>query len=244
MNLSDFDDDVRDALLAERERPSPLDDAAKRRVTGRLVATLGGIAGTVALASAASATAKVATGAAATASRAAIGKTLLVAALAFGAGVGSHAVYTEYRSGAASTFAPSAAPVATAPREPKPAPSAVDNAVPTVAVESLPEAPKSAPLPSAPNGTELRLRERALLEAAQSALARGHVDEAIASAKKHAAEFPKSELAEEREAIVARALAKGGRCTEARAAVSRFVAAHPSSLQRASLERLCAESAP
>lgn len=256
MSLSDLDDDVLEALRAERERPSPLDDAAKRRVTARLVGSLGGLAGGVALASAlgasAGAAAKAGGSIASGASRAALVKLTVVALVAFGAGAGAHAVVaapthaTSPHSSvvAAPTSAPSpgeSAAVVGAASNPTP-PSPV---VPTVSVETLPEAPKvsatGARMPSAP---ELRLRERALLEAAQSALARGNADEALETAKRHAAEFPKSELAEEREAIRTRALAKAGRCVEARAAVARFVVAYPSSLQRASLERLCPESTP
>lgn len=253
MSLSDLDDDVLEALRAERERPSPLDDAAKRRVTARLVGSLGGLAGTVALASAlgasAGAAAKAGGSVASGASRAALVKLTVVALVAFGAGAGAHAVVAPASSPhssvvAAPTHAPSpseSAVVVGAASNPSP-PSPV---VPTVSVETLPEAPKASPSAArTPSAPELRLRERALLEAAQSALARGNADEALETAKRHAAEFPKSDLAEEREAIRTRALAKAGRCAEARASVARFVVAYPSSLQRASLERLCPESTP
>lgn len=252
MSLSELDDDVLEALEAERSRPSPLDDAAKRRVTARLVGSLGGLAGALALASAlgagAGAAAKVGGSIASGASRAALAKLTVMAFVAFGAGAGVHAAYiaasARSSGGAPPTHAPSLGESATVAGPPeKPSPSSP--VVPSVSVEALPEAPKASSTPArAPSAPELRLRERSLLEAAQSALARGNTNEALEATKRHAAEFPKSELAEEREAIRTRALAKAGRCAEARAAVARFVVAYPSSLQRASLERLCPESTP
>jgi hypothetical protein len=168
-------------------------------------------------------------------------KVALVAAVSFAGGAGTHALYIHtVDERAKPTVAPPAleparaatsAVVPLAPSEP---------AVPTVALSALPEdVPR--PVAKGNSGTLLRRRDRALLEGAQAALSRGNDEEALAMVRKHAAEFPQSELAEEREAIRIRLLAKLGRCEEARASAAQFAKTFPDSLQRGALERVCRE---
>jgi hypothetical protein len=58
--------------------------------------------------------------------------------------------------------------------------------------------------------------ERALLDVARSALARGEAGEALAATERHAREYPDGSLLEEREAIAVKALVALGRMDEAR----------------------------
>jgi outer membrane protein assembly factor BamD (BamD/ComL family) len=72
--------------------------------------------------------------------------------------------------------------------------------------------------------------ERAILDNARTALARGDSARAVALTDEHARQFGRPSLAEEREAIAVQALVIQGRYIDARARASRFRAAYPNSL--------------
>lgn len=259
MSVDDFDADVLEALIAERERSCPVDLEGRQRVLRRVAFSALGVAagGALGLAHANAASravgsvAESATRAASGAAKAAWLKLVVVSTIAFASGVGTHALYMNQSATSVASTAP-ATPIAA----PLPSISAPPSAafVPEVAVSSLPEAPRSdfTAAPTSPSSAstskdepaQLRLRERSLLEAAQSALSRGDSGEALTLVERHAREFPKSELGEEREALRIRALARGGRCDEAKSARTSFVSRFPASLQRGALERLCPPASP
>ncbi|MBX7101953.1 MAG: hypothetical protein K1X89_29825, partial [Myxococcaceae bacterium] len=141
--------------------------------------------------------------------------------------------------------APAAAPptpIARAPEPPAP--------VPTVAAEPIdagvrapsrpPERaapvkvePKSEPSEPAPpaGGRDLALSaERALLEVARTALARGEVAQALEALERHEHEAPRGRLVEEREALFVQALVRAGRKEAAEQRASAFRARFPDSL--------------
>jgi hypothetical protein len=110
-------------------------------------------------------------------------------------------------------------------------------------VESLPVAiPVPAPLaptraasapsaiPSARSHDTSLAAERALIERARSALARGDGEGALSATAQHEREFAKGQLAEEREALAVQALASSGRVQEAAERGARFRKAFPTSL--------------
>lgn len=243
----ELDADVREALLAERTRPSPLDEAARQRVLARIAFSVAGLVGVGAIGGTAFAGLRHAASSSSLGiARAGLAKLLVVSALSFAAGGGTHVLYTHMaRTAPLATPATIATPPSVAQREMEPP-------VPAIAVSSLPAAPgKNDPSVSAPTASVrnvepsgFQLRERALLEAAQSALARGNAEEALTMVGRHTADFPQSELGEEREAIRIRALARLDRCSEARSSIERFAQRFPHSLQRGSLERLCLRGTP
>jgi len=112
--------------------------------------------------------------------------------------------------------------------------------VETVSPASLPDAPKAAPGASAAPqraaaSTEaLSSRglaaERALLDVARSALARGEAGEALAATSRHAHEYADGALVEEREAIAVKALVALGRKDEARTRVRALEQRFPAGL--------------
>ena len=113
------------------------------------------------------------------------------------------------------THAPEVAPVEVAP--------------PVVAVAAATVAP-SASAAAAP-GRDLGLAaERALLEVARTALARGDADVALATLNRHRARFPTGRLLEERESLAIQALAMSGRKAQAQARADRFRERSPDSM--------------
>jgi hypothetical protein len=111
---------------------------------------------------------------------------------------------------------------------------------PGVPVSALPNAPsppthEQASTAAPPRAEELPssrglAAERALLDVARAALARGEPSEALAAADRHGHEFPSGVLAEEREAIAIRALVAIGRREEAGTRAAAFERAYPNSL--------------
>ena len=124
------------------------------------------------------------------------------------------------------------------PPLPVPAPSAFP------ATHPEPEAERAAPPPLASSrsaaprasastsGDPLAslAEQQALLDVARAAFARGDNPATLRTLTTHAARFPKSVLAEEREALQIKALAESDRVPEARALAARFRARHPRSL--------------
>ncbi len=78
--------------------------------------------------------------------------------------------------------------------------------------------------------------ERAVLEVARNAVGRGQGAAALAALERHAAEFPRGRLAEEREALWIQALQIAGRSAEARARAERFRARFPKSFLRPAVD--------
>jgi hypothetical protein len=119
-----------------------------------------------------------------------------------------------------------AAPVPPPPRAPSedtrpvlPSPSVVE-----------PEAPLANPSSSAPSRDVALAAERAILDIARTALGRGDGVHALEATNRHAREFPRGQMTEEREAIAVQALAKLGRKEEAAARGARFKERYPGSV--------------
>jgi outer membrane protein assembly factor BamD (BamD/ComL family) len=72
--------------------------------------------------------------------------------------------------------------------------------------------------------------ERALLETARAAVARGQSGATIGALRRHEQEFPQGRLAEERESLWVQALVMGGQYDEARARAARFRQKFPDSM--------------
>ena len=90
----------------------------------------------------------------------------------------------------------------------------------------LPPAVTSAPPPADRSLAE----ERALLDAARAARARGDDEAAISAARGHESRFPAGQLAEEREAIWIQALVRAQRVDEARSRAASLRARAPRSV--------------
>jgi hypothetical protein len=129
-------------------------------------------------------------------------------------------------------------PVAVAPAASDRSPSPVASSpLEAVSAASLPDAPRagdatsgahpraagagsgsgSASASADPLSSRGLAAERALLDVARSALARGEAAEALAATERHAHEYPDGALVEEREALAIKALVALGRIGEARA---------------------------
>lgn len=112
------------------------------------------------------------------------------------------------------------------------APSAAAPAPLAIPVESLPAATapqaRSAPAP-ADSGQQLAAESK-LLDVARTSLAHGEADHALAAVDRHAAQFPRGMLSEEREALAVKALALAGDGESARARAAQFRARYPESL--------------
>jgi hypothetical protein len=129
------------------------------------------------------------------------------------------------------------APVATAVAPPRPAIS--DEAAPAVPVGALPAAPArpvvsvaaaASNVAAPPPSSRGLAAERALLDVARGALARGEANEALVAAGRHASEYPNGSLVEEREAIAIKALVALGRRDEARARAAEMERRFPNGL--------------
>lgn len=115
--------------------------------------------------------------------------------------------------------------VAAAPRT-----AAVDNANRQSASSNAVQQ-QLAPADSATSGPGPGLAEQlALLETARTALRQHDAAAALRALQEHAAKFPKSLLAEEREALTIRALLMSNRVPEAQSRLARFEQTYPGSL--------------
>jgi hypothetical protein len=86
--------------------------------------------------------------------------------------------------------------------------------------------------------------ERALIDMARTAVARGDGDGALAPLERHAREFPKGRLAEEREWLRIQALLATGRGDDAKERASSFRKIFPHSLMLPALDELMPTAAP
>ena len=113
-----------------------------------------------------------------------------------------------------------------------PSASAEQPLVPAASASSHASAPASAgSAPAEPRSKDTDLAtERAFLERARSALARGDGPGALTAIQAHGQAFPHGQLVEEREVLAVQALAAAGRAQEAAARAARFRALFPKSL--------------
>jgi len=160
------------------------------------------------------------------------------------AGAAGHALMTEPNapppSPPAVVMAPAATtqpdmptPVEALPLASAPAPeSSVERAPPSIpsarAAASL--APAAGEASGAPHRDDALRTERRLLDIARTAVARGDGNAALDAIGRHAAQFPRGRLAEEREALRVQALILLGRKDEARQKADEFRKQHPDSL--------------
>jgi hypothetical protein len=154
--------------------------------------------------------------------------TMLASAFTLGFAAGAAAIYGSTRQD----------PVRAVPVAFASPPAAASASTPPARGESAPAPPPEAsaqsagakPTPSRSPDSRGLAAERTLLDVARAALSRGEAANAMAAAERHATEFPDGELAEEREAILIRALAQSGSVESARARARRFHARFPQSI--------------
>jgi hypothetical protein len=95
------------------------------------------------------------------------------------------------------------------------------------------------------NGRDSALRaERALIDTAQTAVARRDPEAALATLARHAREFPHGQFAEEREWLTIQALILTGRGDDARARATAFRRTFPQSLMLPALDHLVPPAEP
>jgi hypothetical protein len=90
--------------------------------------------------------------------------------------------------------------------------------------------PPARAAPSAPSPRGDLVREREILDAAHAALAHGRAADALAAVQRHATQWPRGYLGEEREVVRIQALAASGRRGEAEQLAIRFRTTHPKSM--------------
>jgi hypothetical protein len=221
-HLDPLPPDIAELFAEERgDRADALAPAARDRLRVRLAA-LGPVPVPVPAAPAGAAAAK-----------GAIAAKIGIAAIAFGiGGVSGAAVHAMLAK------APPPAPVVTASvsAETAMAPPSV-----VVSANDLPDAVAEAPSAHAsaapPPSREDRLkRERSSLEVARTALTRGDFSAALAAIDRHSREFPRGQLAEERESMRIQALVGLGRGTEAREQAARFRRDFPGSMLQGTVD--------
>jgi hypothetical protein len=214
--LEPLDDDILALVQGAKELPD-LDPARKAEIFAATSAKIGSGGGGGGDGGGGSG------GAATGAGAGALGKIGVAIAL-FVAGVGVGVVIDRAMlvDGGNAAIAPAVVVVAPAPSAA--ATNAAEPSLAAVSATSLPDAPRAAATASvarsggsaeAPSSRGLAA-ERALLDVARSALARGEAGEAIAATERHAREYPDGSLVEEREAIAVKALVALGRMGEAR----------------------------
>ncbi len=206
---------LREFLDSERNRPDPSPEV-EQRVFSRLATTL-------ALSPPPSAPASPAAPAAQALGVGGVRRVLGIFLVGAAVGAGGYGVLQAVRQPAPAQ--PAALPIAreTVP-PPTPEPSALQVEPP----------PTPAPRVSVREPGESRdqrlAAERRLLEQARTALVNGNADAAIVSLRRHARVFADGQLAEERDALLIRALVSTGDYAQARARTSRFHRQHPRSL--------------
>jgi hypothetical protein len=241
-------DDLADLLRAEREIDPP-DTSAYDRVYGQLAAAIPGLItgpgtggggappdGTGSPGGGGGGSIPGAAGAGAAVGAGLKAKIAIatVAALAFaGGGAATHAWVA--------TPPPPPAVVSTsasAPGAVPPAASVVtaETTAPSVLVVPSSRTTSSATPPRHEGASSLR-DERLLIETASTALARGDAASAIGTLKKHAATYPRGDLAQEREVLWVRALRASGNDAAAQERARAFRRNYPSSLQQAAMDR-------
>ncbi len=248
--MSDDHRELESLLSAERARPEPA-AAVKSAVAAKVAATLGatalggGVAVGVATAAAASASAKA--GASVTAAAGAgialkvalgvllggvIGGAIVAVTLPPRVIVQTREVGVEVPgTGPSAAIAAATAPSTTIVVSPVAPSASVAPGAPSARPPSPPTSTSSPGSGSITGGHDVDLaRERALVDRARSALARGDAAGAIGAAEEHRKAFPRGQLAEEREVVAIQGLAAAGRSEEAANRAGAFRKAYPSSL--------------
>jgi TolA-binding protein len=227
-DLEPLAEDLRDFLDAERELDVPHRDVHDRlyaRIAPLLVAPPG-----------AGPDANPADAATGTVVKAGLGAKLLVPAictmLGAAGGAATHAYLAAQRSPA-----PVERNVVSAAAPPLPsasAPASLASADPVTPVPAVSASSRATPEPAAP--ASLRA-ERLLLESATAALMRGDDASASASLKKHAQQYPRGALAEEREVLWVKVLRAQGNDKAAEQRARDFKRKFPTSLQQGAVEK-------
>lgn len=162
----------------------------------------------------------------------------LVAVAAFGGGVAVGEVHRSI-SDRAPPPAVSSSPVTQTPAVPAPVPtitpSDLPSAEPSAARVATPSATAHAPAARAPGGDPNE--ERALVDTARTALARGRSADALTATEEHARRFSRGRLAEEREALAVQALALAGDRAGTLARAARFRRVYPNSIFGSAVDR-------
>lgn len=208
--MTGFSEDLEQLLEAERDIDAPL-PAQREHLLGRLQPLLV-VPAALAVGASTATTAATATQATGGLLKAKLGAVALSAALIGGAvGASGHAYFA---APAPQPAAPQVAPVlpqaATSQTQTQPEPTRDVVPPPVASPEANVPEPSAARAPRPAPGGSLRA-ERLLLEAASAALMRGDAESALVALRQHAQRFPKGALAEEREALLARARAAPGK---------------------------------
>ena len=227
--MSELDPLLQVIFDAERARPDP-PAAARARVMSRVAATVGllppggggrhGGGGHGSLAPVASASAPL------------LARPVAWLASAFIAGglvgAGVHASIARSERRVVEVAGPAEQPVLPVPTV---APAQAARApVESASVTAPARAPVASTRARSPAHDADLAQERALLEVARTALARGQDEAALRSLDEHATRFPNGRLTEEREVLTVQALASSGRVAEARDRAARFRSAFPQSI--------------
>jgi hypothetical protein len=216
------DADLASLFDAERSRPAP-PDAARARVLARVSATVtagGGSGG--------------ASGPALPASGTALGGPILLGLALGGALVAAVAVFQPSHEGGADGDTRRASPPST---EHAALPVATSIAEPPAVRPTEVARPRSSAEPTvAVRREESMAAEQAILDEANEALASGRSAAAFAALARHADQFPRGRLSEEREGLWLRTLLADGRKDEARARAARFKQLYPHSMLLPALE--------
>jgi hypothetical protein len=235
--------DLEVLLQCERRAPGP-DPQVRARVRSRLAITLG-LTGLGSSAAAGASPASAPAAAAPTAAPA-LGPPALfkmgfgvVGALVLAAGT-YLALRPEVPQPAASSSGvpvPQSLPKESPPAA-SPAPSSVvTHAIGRVGADASTLSPGSTPRHRSISETADALAaERALLDRARNALIRGDMGQALKLTAHHAHQFPRGQLAEERDSLAIRALVQEGELDAARARASQFRARYPHSIFLPALE--------
>lgn len=251
------------ALAAEREH-LPHDAARADKLFSRVLLSVGAGAVGVAAAGTANAAAGGAAGGAPLAAGAGAATKLPLgvvtaktaaglAALAFVVGAGTGAAVERSRRPepiapqptVSASPSPSAPPALTlAPSAPEPLPSATTApSLPLVATARgttsvAPPVATEAPAATQDARDADLAAERALVDRARSALARGDTGASLEAVAAHEARFPRGRLTEERELVAIQALVRRGESGAAKARADRFRKAHPKSVFVPAVDRL------
>jgi hypothetical protein len=149
----------------------------------------------------------------------------------------------------APTAAAVVAPIDTGREQPRPEPPRAQEPASVAKTElAVAPIPVAASAPSAgssakalaPSTTNLA-RERAIIEVARTAVARGRTSAALDAIERHAREFPKGQLVEEREGLRVIALARSGQSEDARKKAAAFRKRYPSSVLLPATEAAASE---
>jgi hypothetical protein len=227
--MSDIRDEspeaLREFLESERGRPDPPPEA-EQRVFSRLAVTLALPPGLPAPSSPTTPALPAAATGAKVLVAGGVRRVLSIFLVGATVGAGGYGALQAVRQ------RPPAQPV-TAPRAPNP-PAALPAPLPEPALPQIEPPPSPAPQvrPREPGASrdQSLAAERKLLEGARSALVKGDDDGAIASLRRHARIFANGQLAEERDALLIRALVGKGDYAQARERTNRFHQQHPRSL--------------